>query len=126
MGMPVFMTNSAPEIKAKFDSEDFVKNNEEMLKEEFTKYFQIVEDIVDTFDGTGLKKSSEYTGFQRFLLGCLESLDIDVTHFIGSLELRRVQQLGDIARGTDPNSGMYNAIADAIIALGTFLYESIF
>ena len=40
--MPVFMTNSAPEIKAKFDSEDFVKNNEEMLKEEFTKYFQVM------------------------------------------------------------------------------------
>ena len=36
------MTNSAPEIKAKFDSEDFVKNNEEMLKEEFTKYFQVM------------------------------------------------------------------------------------
>ena len=30
-----------------------------------------------------MKKSSEYTGFQRFLLGCLESLDIDVTKFIG-------------------------------------------
>ena len=35
------MTNSAPEIKAKFDSPDFVENNEEMLKEEFTKYFQV-------------------------------------------------------------------------------------
>lgn len=40
--MPVFMTNSAPEIKAKFDSPDFVENNEEMLKEEFTKYFQVM------------------------------------------------------------------------------------
>ena len=39
--MPVFMSNSAPEIKAKFDSPDFVENNEEMLKEEFTKYFQV-------------------------------------------------------------------------------------
>ena len=39
--MPVFMTNSAPEIKAKFDSPDFVENNEEMLKEEFEKYFQV-------------------------------------------------------------------------------------
>ena len=40
--MPVFMKNSAPEIKAKFDSPDFVENNEEMLKEEFTKYFQVM------------------------------------------------------------------------------------
>ena len=40
--MPVFMTNSAPEIKAKFDTPDFVENNEEMLKEEFTKYFQVM------------------------------------------------------------------------------------
>ena len=40
--MPVFMTNSAPEIKAKFDSPDFVENNEEMLKDEFIKYFQVM------------------------------------------------------------------------------------
>merc|ERR1712012_953052 len=124
--MPAVMTSAAPEIKAKFDAPDFIETNEEMLKEEFTKYFQIIEDIVATFNGESMKKSSEYTGFQRFLLGCLESLDIDVTKFIGQLELRRVQQLGEIARGTDPNSGMYNAIADAIIAMGTFLYESLF
>merc|ERR1712029_499530 len=118
--------NSAPEVKAKFDAPDFVENNEEMLKEEFSNYFQIIEDIVTSFNGEPLQKSSEYSGFQKFLLGCLESLDIDVTKFIGQLELRRVQQLGEIARGTDPNSGMYNAIADAIIAMGTFLYESLF
>merc|ERR1712179_453830 len=122
--MPVFMTNSAPEIKAKFDTPDFVENNEEMLKDEFIKYFQIVEDIVDTFDGTGLKKSSEYSGFQRFLLGCLESLDIDVTRFIGSLKLDRVRHLGAIARGTAPNSVMYNIIADTIIKMGEFIYNS--
>ena len=40
--MPVFMTNSAPEIKAKFDTPDFVENNEEMLKDEFIKYFQVI------------------------------------------------------------------------------------
>ena len=40
--MPVFMTNSAPEIKAKFDTPDFVENNEEMLKDEFIKYFQVM------------------------------------------------------------------------------------
>ena len=36
------MTNSAPEIKAKFDTPDFVENNEEMLKDEFIKYFQVI------------------------------------------------------------------------------------
>ena len=40
--MPVFMANSAPEIKAKFDTPDFVENNEEMLKDEFIKYFQVM------------------------------------------------------------------------------------
>ena len=44
--------------------------------------------------------------------------------FVGDLDLRRVQQLGDMARGTDPNSGMYNVIADTIIAIGAFLYSS--
>ena len=39
--MPVFMRNSAPEIRAKFDAPDFVENNEEMLKQEFSNYFQV-------------------------------------------------------------------------------------
>ena len=39
--MPVLMVNSAEEIKAKFDAPDFVENNEEMLKEEFSKYFEV-------------------------------------------------------------------------------------
>ena len=33
--------NSAPEVRAKFDAPDFVENNEEMLKEEFSNYFQV-------------------------------------------------------------------------------------
>ena len=39
--MPVFLSSSPPEMKAKFDSPDFVETNEEMLKEEFSKYFQV-------------------------------------------------------------------------------------
>ena len=39
--MPVFLSNSSPEMKAKFDTPDFVENNEEMLKEEFSKYFEV-------------------------------------------------------------------------------------
>ena len=39
--MPVFLSNSSPEMKAKFDTPDFVENNEEMLREEFSKYFEV-------------------------------------------------------------------------------------
>ena len=39
--LPVLMVNSKPEIRAKFDSPDFVENNEAMLREEFSKYFQV-------------------------------------------------------------------------------------
>ena len=39
--LPVLMVNSRPEIRAKFDSPDFVEKNEAMLKEEFSKYFQV-------------------------------------------------------------------------------------
>ena len=39
---------------------------------------------MDTFNGDSIKKSTDYTGFPRFLIGCLESLDIDVTKFIGN------------------------------------------
>ena len=95
------MVNSQPEIRAKFDSPDFVENNEAMLQDEFSKYFQvrnsvqpshrrtvtnydqIIEDIVETIDGQSLTKSSDYTGFKKFLLGCLEALDIDVSRFMG-------------------------------------------
>ena len=101
------MVNSQPEIRAKFDSPDFVENNEAMLKEEFSKYFQvrnpgqpsdlrivtfivnnqIIEDIVDTIDGQSLTKSTDYTGFKKFLLGCLEALDLDVSRFMGELSI---------------------------------------
>ena len=40
--MPAVMTTAAPEVKAKFDAPDFIETNEEMLKEEFTKYFQVI------------------------------------------------------------------------------------
>ena len=106
-------------------------------------YFQIIENIVETFNGESIEKSSEYSGFQKFLIGCLESLDIDVTQFIGefvhdtwklsqnfivsgSLKLERVKQLGEIARGTDPNSGIYDVISDTIIAIGGLIYNSLF
>jgi len=44
--MPVFMRNSAPEIRAKFDAPDFVENNEEMLRQEFSNYFQVTPCLV--------------------------------------------------------------------------------
>ena len=55
--------------------------------ENFNLHDQIIEDIVDTIDGQSLTKSSDYTGFKKFLLGCLEALDIDVSRFMG--EYRR-------------------------------------
>ena len=33
--------------------------------------------------------------------------------------------MGEIARGEAPNSQMYSMIADAIIAAGTFIYNSL-
>ena len=45
---------------------------------------QIIEDIVDTVDGQSLTKSSDFTGFKKFLLGCLEALDIDISRFMGT------------------------------------------
>ena len=48
--MPVLMVNSAEEIKAKFDAPDFVEDNEEMLKEEFSKYFEVKSAFLDLID----------------------------------------------------------------------------
>merc|ERR1711997_565647 len=123
--LPALMVNSQPEIRAKFDSPDFVENNEAMLQEEFSKYFQIIEDIVDTIDGQSLTKSSDYTGFKKFLLGCLEALDIDISRFMGEIEISKVKMMGAVARGEAPNSQLHSMIADAIIAAGTFIYNSL-
>ena len=38
---------------------------------------------MDTVDGQSLTKSSDFTGFKKFLLGCLEALDIDISRFMG-------------------------------------------
>ena len=53
---------------------------------------QVVEDVIETLDGSPVKKSSEYTGFKKFLFGCLESLNIDVSSFMGELEVEPVRQ----------------------------------
>ena len=45
----------------------------------------MVEDIITSFgdDGDQLTKSKESTGFQKFLFSSLETLDIDVSDYIG-------------------------------------------
>ena len=47
---------------------------------------------METFNGDSIKKSTDYTGFPRFLIGCLESLDIDVTKFIGNNKIQTQQR----------------------------------
>ena len=42
---------------------------------------------MDTIDGQSLTKSTDYTGFKKFLLGCLEALDLDVSRFMGELSI---------------------------------------
>ena len=48
---------------------------------------QIIEDIVDTVDTQEVTKSDDFTGFKKFLLGCLEALDIDISRFMGKINI---------------------------------------
>merc|ERR1712200_284667 len=86
----------------------------------FVENLKMVEDIVEAAeDNTLERKSQDYTGFKRFLFGSLEALDINVSDYIG-LEVKAVQKLARIAQGEDSMSGLYNIIADGIIAVSSF------
>ena len=37
----MFMFNSAPEVKAKFDEPDYIQENEVMLRDKFSEYFKV-------------------------------------------------------------------------------------
>jgi len=123
--MPMFMFNTSPEMKAKFDEPDYILENEVMLRDKFSEYFKIIEDIIETLDGSPVRKSSEYTGFKKFLFGSLEAVDIDVSSFLGDLEVGPLRTLGRIARGEDSSSHLYSMIADGIIAVGSYIYSSL-
>lgn len=55
--------------------------------------------------------------FKRFLCQNL--------HPAGGLELQSIKQLGRLARGEDRLSPYYAMVADAIIGLGSILYQAV-
>jgi len=125
--LPIFMVNSNPETKSKFSDPNYVTDGEEMFREKFSENLQMVEDIISSLgDEDKLTKSAqESTGFKKFLFSSLEALDIDVTDYIGGLEMNSIRRLGRLARGEDSLSPYYSMVADAIIGLGSILYETL-
>merc|ERR1711992_278292 len=122
--LPMFTVDRS--LDAKFDDPNYVSNGEEMFREKFSEYLQMVEDIISSFGGEDkLQKSMESTGFQKFLFSSLEALDIDVSDYIGGLELQSIKQLGRLARGEDRLSPYYAMVADAIIGLGSILFQAV-
>merc|ERR1712088_1293320 len=118
----VFMT---PDRKSKFSDPQYLPEGEEMFREKFSESLQMVEDIITTFgDENKLEKSTaEATGFKRFLFTSLEALDIDVTDYIGNLEMNSIKQLGRLARGEDRLSPYYDIAADGIIAVANIFFN---
>ena len=51
---------------------------------------------------------------------------IMIFYFLGGLEMNSIRRLGRLARGEDSLSPYYSMVADAIIGLGSILYETIF
>merc|ERR1712045_661918 len=122
--VPMFTVDRS--LDAKFDDPNYVSNGEEMFREKFSENLQMVEDIISSFgDEDKLQKSKESTGFQKFLFSSLEALDIDVSDYIGGLELQSIKQLGRLARGEDRLSPYYAMVADAIIGLGSILFQAV-
>ena len=63
-----------------------------LVREKFSENLQMVEDIITSFgdDENQLTKSKESTGFQKFLFSSLETLDIDVSDYIGKKVVQKV------------------------------------
>merc|ERR1711994_516180 len=118
----VFMT---PERKSKFSDPAFLPEGEKMFREKFSENLQMVEDIITTFgDENQLEKSTaEATGFKKFLFSSLEALDIDLTDYIGNLEINSIKQLGRLARGEVRLSPYYDMAADEIITVANILFN---
>jgi len=123
--MPYFLGSAAPEVKSRFSDPQYLLENEEVFREKFVENLKMVEDIVEAAeDNTLERKSQDYTGFKRFLFGSLEALDINVSDYIGGLEVKSVQKLARIAQGEDSMSGLYNIIADGIITVSSFIFNN--
>merc|ERR1711992_500071 len=123
--VPRLMVMMSPERKSKFSDPAFLPEGEKMFREKFSENLQMVEDIITTFgDENTLEKSSqEATGFKKFLFSSLEALDIDVSDYVGNLEMASIKQLGRLARGEDSLSPYYDMAADGIIALANILFD---
>lgn len=140
----MFMLDSSPETKSKFADPNYATDSEAMFREKFSENLQMVEDIITSFgdDADRVEKSQEYSGFQKFLFTSLETLDIDVSDyigknfkifpksfsphclFIGGLEIDSIKHLGRLARGEDRMSPYYSMIAEALIGLGSIVFGS--
>jgi len=123
--MPYFLGSASAEVKSRFSDPGYLIESEEVFREKFVENLRMVEDIVTAAeDNTLERKSQDYTGFKRFLFGSLEALDINVSDYIGGLEVRSVQRLARIAQGEDSMSGLYNIIADGIMAVSSFIFNN--
>merc|ERR1711962_1456372 len=121
--LPYFMGNQ--QLRERFSNEDYIAESEQIFRDKFTENLRMVEDIVNAAENNSLeKKSKEFTGFKKFLFGSLEALDINVSDYIGGLEVESLQRLARVANGEDSMSGLYNIIADTIMAVGTFIYRN--
>merc|ERR1712037_1007870 len=123
--MPYFLGSASAEVKSRFSNPQDLAATEELFREKFIENLKIVEDVVMAAeDNTLERKSQDYTGFKRFLFGSLEALDINVSDYIGGLEVRSVQRLTRIAQGEDSMSGLYNVITDGIMAVSSFIFNN--
>merc|ERR1712071_327008 len=124
--MPVFLAGRS-DLKAQFADPDYMKESEQLFREKFVENLMMVEDIVTASgDGSLERKGQEYTGFKKFLFGSLEALDINVSDYLGGMDISSLQGLARVARGEDPMDGIYNIIADGIISVGSYVYQTFF
>merc|ERR1712008_301831 len=106
MGLMPFFLASKPVAKERFSDPDYLLESEDMFREKFVENLQMVEDIVASVDDNSLeRKSEEYTGFRKFLFGALKALDLNVSDYIGGLDVSSVRSLTRTAQGEDPMSG---------------------
>jgi len=120
--MPFFFLGQPQQVRERFSDPDFYTENEELFRSKFTEYMRMLEDVViKAEDGSFERDRKEFTGTKKFFFGLLEALDVDVSDYVGGLEVESVREVARISSGEDSMSGLYNMIADSIMTLGGVL-----
>jgi len=122
--MPHFVNRLHPESKSdKFHDRDYMLEMETMFKNKFAENLRMVVDILDE-DAYGEKvaRTGEKGRLATLISTTLEAINVDASQFDGS----KMTDLADLVEGRSPKSAFYDMAANAIIAVFSPVFSTLF